>query len=1175
MFHNECNQKHENSFTESCCLNHLIEMHFVAENQNISHKYAKFLTRTMNHHFKRDTLQFDGIKLETAKIFLEILSKYITYFFCLNQLDLGKLLIKISLIIGENGRLKDNQEILKRKSSIFNNLSCIYERMGNYTKALQYLKRSYKYISLFNKNGVLNADLAIFYNNIGRISYKQKENNIANQAMKMSYDIVREESLKILKEKSSYLANKNNLTGNNLNTNLCRLFGFLYFNYGCHLLSCNTNDNFAKDIFKQGYEFSVNLHNEYDDILSKFRDKLQFSNYRSMKSITSNSFKYQNTFESKYDSDIELPNIFNRTKTIKGNISQEILDKHPDCIGELNKNNTIGQGELKSNGYLTNYEDMKEIKNKVDMLLMKFEDFQSKKISPNIVNNTSNSNVFPRSEKRFQTRKEEFRPSSSKYEDLKQMIKPRISRLISEVYPEKGNESNSPNSFKRSSLKDLSVIKKKQTNFTEEYLQELVNEFENSKEFNNSKDSIKLNDLNRTKNSKSSSKLNLTSDKNLIQRKKESNENVSSASQKESSLNPISKTKKKLKDLFCKVIPEDTLKKINETHLNPLPEDGKIFTKLVSSLIEEDSQLQQKIETPKKNSNRTSKSSQVLKAPPGLIENWEIEFKSNKNVKTNSNDNNNNNSNSSLDLSNSIILRNNSPDNSKKNSNSFESINKNNLNSNYTDSNKLSNSVILPNNQDISFKNNLSSVSYSYSDKNTSNINENKNSNQNNYKQVHHPFKISVIPDDENIDLYEAKTFYFKRSTSKDKIEDPQNSNSQNNNNPKVEYKINLHLDQDDYVYQPKTFYILKNNRHANNPENKEKENNVKNVLDKYKINVELDNEDYSYKPKTFYIARRSNRESDLNNTPETKEQKLIEESFHTNLTPSFNQTISYENQNSENFMKTNKNNSHDYDQDQEYILNSDDNSKFLKIQKEKFMTLTNYNENENLIAEDENGSSNRMISLDPDESKNLDLNEAEVWIDSKDQSNSLRSFFNSKKISEKDFTKFFDQLIENYIKNSMANNPDMKQNTIYTIIRELDNVYYKIGITIEKNERGDMGIQFRLYKENSPEIINQSFIKFEKLKKSQIKLSIYNSLSTIEDIFDFNNFEDYLKKILIYHCHLQKTSKNPSISLLTRPIGICANSLYEFQFLNTLCFMDVLIPNLGEIKLIIYNKKK
>lgn len=124
----ECNNEHIQNITKACCFYHLLIMSENASYQLLDGKYASLLLKTLNRYNKDNLLSFETTKLDIFRIFLEVISKYSSYYHFHNKNDYSKFLIKLALKGTAETPYKDHSDVITRKISILNNLACIYER---------------------------------------------------------------------------------------------------------------------------------------------------------------------------------------------------------------------------------------------------------------------------------------------------------------------------------------------------------------------------------------------------------------------------------------------------------------------------------------------------------------------------------------------------------------------------------------------------------------------------------------------------------------------------------------------------------------------------------------------------------------------------------------------------------------------------------------------------------------------------------------------------------------------------------------------------------------------------------------------------------------------------------------------------------------------------------------
>jgi hypothetical protein len=128
MLSNECNRNHLPSYETTCCLKQLLIMNEWAENQMMISKYSNLFFKTLNHFFKRDKLDYENMKLDLLKLFLQVITKFVTFYFNLEKWEYSKILIKIGLKACEINAFCQHPDIILRKIAILSNLSCIYSK---------------------------------------------------------------------------------------------------------------------------------------------------------------------------------------------------------------------------------------------------------------------------------------------------------------------------------------------------------------------------------------------------------------------------------------------------------------------------------------------------------------------------------------------------------------------------------------------------------------------------------------------------------------------------------------------------------------------------------------------------------------------------------------------------------------------------------------------------------------------------------------------------------------------------------------------------------------------------------------------------------------------------------------------------------------------------------------
>ena len=174
-------EKHsiQNYLKISCCIEYIIDLYEISNNNLLTNKYGIFLKRKFNNYYKKKKTFFNedsfshlqlnkiGITVEMISKLIEIISKYSSYYYSNNKHDYAKLLITSGIEIINQSPFKNEKKIIKRKNALANNIACIYEKEKKYDKAELFLDKCIE----MNKNKI---DNAISYNNYGIIELKKK-----------------------------------------------------------------------------------------------------------------------------------------------------------------------------------------------------------------------------------------------------------------------------------------------------------------------------------------------------------------------------------------------------------------------------------------------------------------------------------------------------------------------------------------------------------------------------------------------------------------------------------------------------------------------------------------------------------------------------------------------------------------------------------------------------------------------------------------------------------------------------------------------------------------------------------------------------------------------------------------------------------------------------------------
>lgn len=175
----DCNKVHIPSFTETCCLTHIIEMEDYANDHFLSSKYTKFFLKEILTAYKDNKLSFATYNKDTISKLMKILIKQLTHFFITNKFRFAKLMVNIALDIHQRSLFKSHPEIVANTSAVYNNVACIYERTGAYDKALKYFNHYKKFANTI-------TDQLIYYNNVLKVIIKlNKVNEIDDSIEKL------------------------------------------------------------------------------------------------------------------------------------------------------------------------------------------------------------------------------------------------------------------------------------------------------------------------------------------------------------------------------------------------------------------------------------------------------------------------------------------------------------------------------------------------------------------------------------------------------------------------------------------------------------------------------------------------------------------------------------------------------------------------------------------------------------------------------------------------------------------------------------------------------------------------------------------------------------------------------------------------------------------------------
>jgi hypothetical protein len=139
-----------------------------------------------------------------------------------------------------------------------------------------------------------------------------------------------------------------------------------------------------------------------------------------------------------------------------------------------------------------------------------------------------------------------------------------------------------------------------------------------------------------------------------------------------------------------------------------------------------------------------------------------------------------------------------------------------------------------------------------------------------------------------------------------------------------------------------------------------------------------------------------------------------------------------------------------------------------------------------------------------------------------------------------------------------------------------MDNKFFKINISYTKSSDEKKGLLLRLYEEGeSSTVIAENVISYTKLKGLVEKLCLSYAIPRIIDVNLIDTLDLFLEKVFIYYCYLIKKEGKILLGVLPRPVGICSNKSYQFNFFKTQCIIDILILHKRETKFFIYSSQK
>lgn len=122
---------------------------------------------------------------------------------------------------------------------------------------------------------------------------------------------------------------------------------------------------------------------------------------------------------------------------------------------------------------------------------------------------------------------------------------------------------------------------------------------------------------------------------------------------------------------------------------------------------------------------------------------------------------------------------------------------------------------------------------------------------------------------------------------------------------------------------------------------------------------------------------------------------------------------------------------------------------------------------------------------------------------------------------------------------------------------------------------------EIKLQLEQKEKILAEQLLSYDKIKGILNKLYIYNALPRYLDLHSLGTIQKFFEHLFIYHVSVIKkgeTNAKFSLGVTPRPIGICPEKVYQFTFLKTNCFIDIIIlqnKQTNIARLFIYNHIK
>lgn len=165
------------SYENTCCLKHLLQMETLSLIQKQSQKFSNLFHKTLSCYYQMNLIHqsFENIDLQLCAEILKCLNRQLLFFYFSKEFKKAKDLFSISLLIFPF--LKDKEHLLAIRASIYINISCIYQDLLKYDKAISLIQTALD----DTENQI---DKFIIKNNIARIHHLDGKGSLSMNIMK-------------------------------------------------------------------------------------------------------------------------------------------------------------------------------------------------------------------------------------------------------------------------------------------------------------------------------------------------------------------------------------------------------------------------------------------------------------------------------------------------------------------------------------------------------------------------------------------------------------------------------------------------------------------------------------------------------------------------------------------------------------------------------------------------------------------------------------------------------------------------------------------------------------------------------------------------------------------------------------------------------------------------------